>query len=133
MRYRTDRTTDGANRAAMDQKMREIRVEATVRDHLANERTFLAYVRTSLALVGFGFVIARLDPRSSFSLTSGIVMVVGGIVMSAFGAYRYVDERRALIDHRTRTLGPSAAAAIALAAGAFGLLAAYDLLRLGVR
>jgi putative membrane protein len=115
----------------METPPREIRVEATVRDHLANERTFLAYVRTSLALVGFGFLIARLDPSSPLSLASGIVMVLGGIAMALFGAYRYVDERRALIDHRTRTLGPSAATAIAAAAGALGLLAAYDLLRLG--
>lgn len=107
---------------------REIIVEATVRDHLANERTFLAYVRTSLALVGFGFVIARLDPRSTTSLASGVVMVLGGIAMAAFGAYRYVDERRALIDHRTRTLGPSAAVAIGVGAAAFGLLAAYDII-----
>jgi putative membrane protein len=128
---RTERARAAANAAGMDPETREIHVEATVRDHLANERTFLAYVRTSLALVGFGFVIARLDPRSSLSLASGIVMVVGGVVMSLFGAFRYIDERRALIDHRTRTLGPSAATAIAVAAGAFGLLAAYDLLRMG--
>jgi putative membrane protein len=67
----------------MEEKLREIHVEATVRDHLANERTFLAYVRTSLALVGFGFVIARLGPGSTISLASGIVMVLGGIVMSS--------------------------------------------------
>src|SRR5450755_4081447 len=30
-----------------------------VTDHLANERTFLAYVRTSLSLLAFGFVIAN--------------------------------------------------------------------------
>jgi len=117
----------------MDEKLRQIRVEATVRDHLANERTFLAYVRTSLALVGFGFLIARLDPSSKTSLASGIVMLVGGIAMAIFGAYRYVDERRALIDNRTRTLGASAAVAIALSACAFGLLAAYALVRLAVR
>ena len=29
------------------------------REHQANERTFLAWLRTSLALIGFGFVIAR--------------------------------------------------------------------------
>jgi len=27
------------------------------REHLANERTFLAWIRTSIALMGFGFVI----------------------------------------------------------------------------
>ena len=30
------------------------------RDHLANERTFLAWMRTSLALLGFGAVLVRL-------------------------------------------------------------------------
>jgi putative membrane protein len=29
-------------------------------DHLANERTFLAWVRTSLGLIGLGFVLARM-------------------------------------------------------------------------
>ncbi len=29
------------------------------REHQANERTFLAWLRTSIALIGFGFVIAR--------------------------------------------------------------------------
>ena len=31
-----------------------------VRDHLANERTFLAWVRTAIALLGFGVLIAKL-------------------------------------------------------------------------
>ncbi|WP_205771748.1 YidH family protein [Mucilaginibacter terrenus] len=28
-------------------------------DHLANERTFLAWVRTSIAIMGFGFVVVK--------------------------------------------------------------------------
>lgn len=32
-----------------------------LRTHLANERTFLAWCRTSLALIMFGFVIERFD------------------------------------------------------------------------
>ena len=31
-----------------------------VSDHLANERTFLAWVRTGLATITFGFVVERL-------------------------------------------------------------------------
>lgn len=31
-----------------------------VRDHLANERTYLAWMRTAIALMGFGVVIVRL-------------------------------------------------------------------------
>src|SRR5690348_14683619 len=32
---------------------------ATPRDYLANERTLLAWVRTGVALIGLGFVVAR--------------------------------------------------------------------------
>ena len=34
--------------------------ESTARDHLANERTFLAWVRTALGLVGLGVLLERL-------------------------------------------------------------------------
>ena len=30
-------------------------------DHAANERTFLAWVRTAIAMMAFGFVIERFD------------------------------------------------------------------------
>src|SRR2546429_4166574 len=33
--------------------------ETRVREHLANERTLLAWVRTAIALMGLGFVVAR--------------------------------------------------------------------------
>lgn len=33
--------------------------EATARDHLANERTFLAWVRTSIGIMAFGFVVEK--------------------------------------------------------------------------
>jgi putative membrane protein len=36
------------------------RSPSRTRDHLANERTFLAWIRTALALIGLGFVLARL-------------------------------------------------------------------------
>ena len=36
------------------------RDSARVRDHLANERTYLAWMRTAIALMGFGVVIVRL-------------------------------------------------------------------------
>src|SRR5947209_16486374 len=32
---------------------------ADARDYLAEERTFLAWIRTGLSLMGFGFVVAR--------------------------------------------------------------------------
>jgi putative membrane protein len=33
---------------------------ARIREHLANERTYLAWMRTAIALMGFGVVIVRL-------------------------------------------------------------------------
>jgi Domain of unknown function (DUF202)/Oxidoreductase molybdopterin binding domain len=32
---------------------------AELRDYLAEERTFLAWIRTGISLMGFGFVVAR--------------------------------------------------------------------------
>ena len=40
--------------------MRQVNQESTrAREHLANERTLLAWVRTAIALMGLGFVVAR--------------------------------------------------------------------------
>jgi putative membrane protein len=33
---------------------------AQLRDYLAEERTFLAWIRTGISLMGFGFVVARI-------------------------------------------------------------------------
>ena len=42
-----------------------------VRDHLANERTYLAWMRTGISLTGFGIVIARLRMLQPIIQTSG--------------------------------------------------------------
>jgi uncharacterized membrane protein YidH (DUF202 family) len=38
-----------------------------ISDHLANERTFLAWVRTGLATITFGFVVERLPNPSQLA------------------------------------------------------------------
>ena len=45
---------------------------ADLRDYLAEERTFLAWIRTGLTLMGFGFVVAR------FGLFLEVVQSTGG-------------------------------------------------------
>ncbi len=85
------------------------KIEAEI---LANERTFLAWVRTSIAVMSLGFVIARFsfwmrEMSSSVNPTmrvrpTGISEALGecmiglGGVMTAFAAWRYRVVNRAI-------------------------------------
>lgn len=53
---------------------------STARDHLANERTFLAWVRTALAVIGLGVLLGKLVE------TDGLLAEIIGLAMVAFGA-----------------------------------------------
>jgi putative membrane protein len=100
-------------------------------DVLANERTYLAYLRSALALVGFGFVIARfslftrevaeltgrkLALNGSASIVLGAVMALCGIATALFGAWRYAETARGLRSGRIISLsrGPVVVSAIAV-------------------
>ncbi len=39
--------------------MEEIKKQGNTSDHLANERTFLAWIRTSIGIMAFGFVVVK--------------------------------------------------------------------------
>jgi inner membrane protein YidH len=74
-------------------------------EYLANERTFLAWIRTSVAVVSLGFVLARfsvwlrefaiqrtsqLPVRSAgISLPIGVGMMIFGGLLSVLAAWRY--------------------------------------------
>jgi putative membrane protein len=81
------------------------------RVYLAAERTFLAWIRTSLALMGFGFLIARFalllretegltmatrPRRSSLSPWLGFAMVCFGVVVCLTALARHRSYLRAL-------------------------------------
>lgn len=84
------------------------------RVYLAVERTFLAWVRTALALMGFGFVVARFglflreiaqvhQPyKGSFSLPIGIALIVLGIIVSLSATLRYRRYIRSIDEGRFR-------------------------------
>jgi putative membrane protein len=73
------------------------------RDHLANERTFLAWVRTGAAIVVFGFAIGRFSialrqltalqghpvHRSGLSVWMGAISILLGVAMVVAGLFRY--------------------------------------------
>jgi putative membrane protein len=95
------------------------RKEPDLREYLAAERTFLAYIRTSLGLMGFGFVIARFAlflrevqlfqgssaPPSTpgLSVWFGTAFVLFGVVLNAMSIVEY----RAVIRRLNVTHGAS--------------------------
>jgi putative membrane protein len=80
------------------------------RDHMANERTFLAWIRTSIGIMAFGFVIEKFalflrhlqfffkdaQPLHSggYSTMIGIILVASGALMGflAFVRYKKVEK-----------------------------------------
>jgi putative membrane protein len=77
-------------------------------DHSANERTFLAWVRTSIAVMGFGFLVEKFDlflelaapsslagrtlslPGQKFGNIAGLAFIVLGTAMVGIAAARFV-------------------------------------------
>lgn len=90
-------------------------------DHLANERTFLAWIRTSIAIMAFGFVVVKFAlfikqialmvndkadvlPNRGHSAILGVVLVAIGVAMALFSYYRYKRIERDLLSN---TFNPS--------------------------
>jgi putative membrane protein len=79
--------------------------EKRATEYLANERTFLAWIRTSIAVISLGFVVAkfsvwlrelalRLDPHmhapvNGASLPIGVAMMSLGGLLAVLAAWRY--------------------------------------------
>ena len=54
-------------------------------DHLANERTFLAWIRTSIAIMAFGFVVVK------FALfVKQITLIMGGTAIDCLPDTKYL-------------------------------------------
>ena len=91
---------------------------ATLSDYLAAERTLLAWIRTGLALMGFGFVVARfglflqqlqiVQHASSvqsygLSLWFGTALIAAGIAVNLFSGWHHLQLiRRMELGHAAR-------------------------------
>jgi putative membrane protein len=79
---------------------------ARPREHLANERTLLAWARTAITFEALGFGVSRFDillrqsetgspsSRSVVAAVLGIVFVVAGLLAAAMGTLRFFEARR---------------------------------------
>lgn len=56
-------------------------------DHAANERTFLTWVRTAMALVAFGLAMSHIS-GARLSRERGLILVLSGIVVVALASIR---------------------------------------------
>ena len=90
--------------------------EPDARFSLANERTFLAYLRTSLALFAAGAAVIRLEVigRRSWDLAIGLGLVALGVLTSGTSYQRWRTVERAM--RRSEPL-PRTAVPLVLAAG----------------
>lgn len=72
------------------------------RARLAADRTLIAIMRTSLALIGFGFTVfqllARLDELTSAKRAILVALMVLGFTGQVLAVWKYVDFRRELHD-----------------------------------
>lgn len=106
-------------------------------DHAANERTFLAWVRTGVAVIAFGFVIekfdlflltildaASLDPTRRARLErlagpstryEGLALILVGVALLVVAAVRFVRTERLLADPRVHSR-PGAGVEVVLSA-----------------
>ena len=79
-------------------------------DHLANERTFLAWIRTSIGIMAFGFVVVKFSlfvkqismilgkeniiHSKGYSGILGIVLVAVGTVTAVLSYMRYINSEK---------------------------------------
>ncbi len=108
-------------------------------DHQANERTFLAWIRTAVALMAFGFLIEkftifvayiRVSLHSKATGTSvgsadmiGASMVIVGVVVIVLSTFRFVWIRRKIDSDTQESLGrPYIELLLGLVLGIVGVL-----------
>jgi uncharacterized membrane protein YidH (DUF202 family) len=106
------------------------------RVHMANERTFLSWIRTSISVMAFGFVVEKFSlfvkqlslylgketapPPAGYSSVIGIILVGLGALMGVLAYVRYKAVERQ-IDEDTYAPSPVLSVLLALSVAIVGI------------
>lgn len=92
-------------------------------DHAANERTYLAWVRTAIAVMAFGFLVERFDLFLAYAGQSaphvakrmhlhlraaewvGLLLIVVGALIVLLASARFLRNRRDIVNELTEPYG----------------------------
>jgi len=87
-----------------EQKQKAVPPEQHATEYLANERTFLAWIRTSIAVLSLGFAVTKFDTWLNeiaettgtvkfhgigWSISMGVTMITFAGLLPVFAAWRY--------------------------------------------
>lgn len=94
-------------------------------DHAANERTYLAWVRTAIAIIAFGFLIERFDLFLGYiehnavrlspgrhldvSECAGLLLILFGTAVILLATLRFLHHRRAIASEQIIDYGSATA------------------------
>jgi putative membrane protein len=96
-------SSSGSSESEVPEPSGETVAESRVREHLSNQRTYLSWMRTSIALMGLGVLISRFssflppdDPAASNSWLIGIIFPCIGLSAIFLATQHYFAVRRAI-------------------------------------
>ncbi|HVB02805.1 MAG TPA: DUF202 domain-containing protein [Chitinophagaceae bacterium] len=103
----------------MDHDIDKGKTSAGAGDHLANERTYLAWIRTSIGIMAFGFVVVKftlflkqlsavlgkkiLTTQPGYTAIIGIFLVGFGACLALFSFLRYKHIEKQLLREKFRS------------------------------
>jgi len=77
-------------------------LDVDVRFLLANERTLLAWIRTSLAIEAGGIALAQIHKQH---IAVGIIVLLSGAAVALIGYHRYIVADRSIRNHHLPPTG----------------------------
>lgn len=115
-------------------------------DHAANERTFLAWIRTAIAVMAFGFLVAKFElflkiaalslgmHRATAALNgnglggaAGIILIVAGMLIVVLATVRFIRTESAIESAGARSGGSGIDLALATLLVALGIALVFYL------